>query len=75
MFLAIKMTLDYSYRILKRLEFKCNHFNSIFLAKSQFKNRLKSFSDASSQKTTTLVSNTNFVGPSHLLRAAISITR
>ena len=36
---TIKMLLDYtSTALLNLLEFKCNHYNSLFLAESEFKN-------------------------------------
>ena len=34
----IKMNLDYIYGLLNLLELKCNHFNSLFQAESEFKN-------------------------------------
>ena len=38
MVFAIKMLLDNAYGLLNLFEFKCNHFNSIFQAESEFKN-------------------------------------
>ena len=38
MIYAIKMILDNTYGLLNILEFKCNHFNSLFQAESQFQN-------------------------------------
>ena len=38
MVFAIKMLLDNAYGLLNLLEFKCNHFNSLFQAESEFKN-------------------------------------
>ena len=38
MVFAIKMLLDYSYGLLNLIEFKYYHFNSLFLAESEFKN-------------------------------------
>ena len=32
------MLLDNAYGLLNLLEFKCNHFNSLFQAESEFKN-------------------------------------
>ena len=38
MIFAIKMLLDNTYGSLNLLEFKCNHFTSLFQAESEFKN-------------------------------------
>ena len=38
MVFAIKMLLNNTYGLLNRLEFKCNHFTSLFEAESEFKN-------------------------------------
>ena len=35
---AIKMLLDKPYGLLNLLEFKCDHFSSLFQAESQFQN-------------------------------------
>ena len=37
---AIKMLLDYTSGLLNFLEFKCNHYNSLFLAEYEFKNSI-----------------------------------
>ena len=37
MVFAIKMLLDNTYGLLNHLEFKCNHFTSLFQAESEFK--------------------------------------
>ena len=38
MVFGIKMLLDNAYGLLNLLEFKCNYFNSLFQAESEFKN-------------------------------------
>ena len=38
MVFAIEMLLDNAYGLLNLLEFKCNHFDSLFQAESEFKN-------------------------------------
>ena len=38
MVFAVKMILDYTSGLLNLLEFRCNHYNSLFLAETEFKN-------------------------------------
>ena len=61
MVFAIQMLLDYTYRLLNLLEYKCNHFNNLSLAESKFKNsnvggkQLELMSWLRSQEKSTLV--------------------